>query len=277
MKTQHNTIGKGSPKRGVNGGNDAYFTNPVISSRLVSIIASRYTDAVFIEPSAGDGSFLCPLLATGQKVIAYDLFPKADGIIKADWFTVDVTDDCVVVGNPPFGFAANLAIRFFNHAATKAKAIAFIVPRSFQKNSVQRRLNPHFHLVHEEILPGDAFILDGVPYSVPCVFQIWERAEAPRDVSADTVKNPYLEFTDKNTANIAIRRVGGRAGETLNGLSHNQNTTFFAKTLRKDSIKALASVQPSIRLLREQTAGVRSISKRELCALLNAYAAGKSK
>lgn len=277
MKTQHNTIGKGSSKRGVNGGNDAYFTNPAISARLVDFVVSRYVGTTFVEPSAGDGSFLSPLLATGRKVIAYDLFPKAEGIIKADWFTVNVADSCVVIGNPPFGFAANLAIRFFNHAATKAKAIAFIVPRSFQKKSVQRRLNPHFHLVHEEVLPDNAFILDGAPYSVPCVFQIWERDNVPRDLSADTVENPYLEFTTRDAANISIRRVGGRAGEILDGTTHNQNTTFFAKTLHKDSVKALVAIQSSIRILREQTAGVRSISKREICALLNAYAAGKSK
>lgn len=277
MKTQHNTIGKGSAKRGINGGNDAYFTNPKISSRLVDLVVSRYVDTTFIEPSAGDGSFLSHLLATGQKVIAYDLFPKTTGIIKADWFTVDVLKDCVVIGNPPFGFAANLAIRFFNHAAMKAKAIAFIVPRSFQKASVHRRLNSCFHIVHEEVLPDESFLLDGIPYSVPCVFQIWERSDTPRDISPDTIENPYLKFTDYTSANVSIRRVGGRAGEILDGIAHNKNTTLFAKTLRKDSIKAINAIQPSIKILREQTAGVRSISKREICALLNAYAAGKSK
>ena len=40
--------------------------------------------------------------------IGYDLYPEAENIIEADWFTVDKTQfknytNILVCGNPPFG------------------------------------------------------------------------------------------------------------------------------------------------------------------------------
>jgi hypothetical protein len=267
----HNTIGKGSHHRAINGGNDAYFTKPEIAEKFSLLVQSLYPDARFIEPSAGNGSFSRHF----QSITAYDLHPKNENIIKADWFTVVVPENSVVIGNPPFGFAASLAIRFFNHASN-AKAICFIVPRSFQKASVHRRLNLSFHLVYEEVLPKNAFMLDGKEYSVPCVFQIWEKQKELRKISPVSSENPIVEFCDKSSATHAIRRVGGRAGELLSGTDYSESTTFFIKLKKRNALKIISALQPTILQMRNQTAGVRSISKNELAALFNAYSIGKS-
>jgi hypothetical protein len=213
----------------------------------------------------------------GHRILGYDIHPKHAAVQQADWFTIKVPPGCVVIGNPPFGFAASLAIRFFNHAASEAKAIAFIVPRSFQKGSVHRKLDPAFWLVHEEVLPPDSFRLNGNEHDVPCVFQIWEKRSQVRDISRPSSDNPYVIFTDRKHAQGAIRRVGGRAGEVLNGVNHSESSTLWFVSQRPDYMVALAAIQPALRQIREQTAGVRSVSKTEIAACLNAYTSGRSK
>ena len=73
-----------------------------------------------IEPSAGPGNILQYL---PEGTFACDLEPKADGIVKMDWFDYE-SDYCLfttririaVVGNPPFGtgYMNPLAKGFFN-------------------------------------------------------------------------------------------------------------------------------------------------------------------
>jgi hypothetical protein len=266
--------------RAKNGGNDAYFTNPAIASEYVATIARLTAHREFsqaIEPSAGNGAFLSPMSDWFAPVKGFDLMPKAKGIIKSDWFNVTVPKRSIVIGNPPFGFAASLAIRFFNHAATGADVIAFVVPRSFQKESVHRKLNPSFHLIHEELCPQDTFLVDGAPYNVPCVFQIWERGETLRKIEPVAQGNPFFSFVakaDVKRGDFCIRRVGGRAGQVLDGTDHAIPTTYFVRPITKGAKQAVNACLPALKLLRDKTAGVRSISKHELNAVLTAYAAG---
>lgn len=264
-------------QRAKNGGTDAYFTKPELAARYVDLVNQKYplSGRLCIEPSAGDGSFLNALMCFPD-VIAYDLEPKTSGIQKADFFSVSVETELpvAVIGNPPFGFAANMAIKFFNHAARFADVIAFIVPRSFQKSSVHNKLDPRFHCVFEEICPKNSFLVDGEEeYDVPCVFQIWEKQSQSRLILTVN-SNPYFDFTTQNAADFCIRRVGGRTGEYLVGLEHNENTTYFCKAKRKDAKKAVLGCQLAFKILRDQTAGVRSLSKSEINAVLTSYHAG---
>jgi hypothetical protein len=267
-------------QRAKNGGNDAYYTNPSYSEHCVQTVATITTGSRFsavIEPSAGNGSFLKPLSKKYRNVIAYDLYPKSTQIISANWFEVDVPKNSLVVGNPPFGFAASLAVRFFNHAAQNAKVIAFIVPRSFQKTSIKNKLNPSFHLIYEEICPDNCFLLDNNPYDVPCVFQIWEKRKVSRQVDKPVGTNPFFEFVTPVNADFCVRRVGGRAGQLLDGINHNRQTTYFVRSLHENAQQAVIDCLPALEKLRDMTAGVRSISKAELNAVLTAYYIGESK
>ena len=56
----------------------------------------------------------------------------------------------LVVGNPPFGKISSIAIKFFNKSAEYADCIAFIIPRTFKRVSVQNKLNLNFHLMYNE-------------------------------------------------------------------------------------------------------------------------------
>jgi hypothetical protein len=84
-----------------------------------------------------------------------------------------------VIGNPPFGKNASKAVRFFNQAALFARIIAFIVPRSFEKESIINRLNQNFHLIHVSQLPRNSFSFENIVVDVPCSFCVWVSSVIP--------------------------------------------------------------------------------------------------
>ena len=255
---------------------DQYYTNPDEAEKCVSelkrFIAANARQYV-VEPSAGDGAFL----GFFKNTIAVDLEPKNKGIIKSDFFktsreslNLPVKSRVTVLGNPPFGFAGSLAIKFFNHAAALANTIAFIVPRSFEKNSIQNRLDLNFHLVYERVLSKNSFILHGEKYDVPCVFQIWVRQNHKRTVvTFNTSDFSFVKKDAVKAGTFCSRRVGGRAGKVLEGTNHSESSTYFIHPHVKGVKRILESVDFSDTVVK--TAGVRSLSKDELiCGYLGA-------
>ena len=278
---KHNTIGKGKTNRAVNGGGDDYFTKPQVAEECVKSLIKYVTDGrrniksrSFIEPSAGAGAFIKPFDDTEFSVTGYDLTPRDKRITESNWFDVQLSGGEIVVGNPPFGFAASLAVKFFNHAASEnASIIAFIVPRSFQKRSVKDKLNVFYHLVEEKILREDAFEMpDGTAYSVPCVWQIWQRKETKRKPAPKPI-NRWFEFTMPRHADFCVRRVGGRAGQVLAGLDHSSSSTYYLRALVGIDSHALAADISKLDLkeIVNSTVGVRSLSKGELILALHNY------
>lgn len=150
---------------------DAYFTKPDIAVQCIKTLDNLIgVDHTYLEPSAGDGSFVRPLL--DRSVLAVDIFPQADFIQKQDFLLSELNAD-VVIGNPPFGKRAKLAVDFINRAASFASYIAFILPVQFRKFGTQKLLHPSLSLIHDELLPADSFLFEGKSYSVRCCFQVW--------------------------------------------------------------------------------------------------------
>jgi hypothetical protein len=59
----------------------------------------------------------------------------------------------LIIGNPPFGKSSSIAIKFFNKAALFSECIAFILPRTFKRISIQNRLDLNFSLIYTKDLP----------------------------------------------------------------------------------------------------------------------------
>lgn len=209
-------------------GLDKFYTIPEISKKCIETVASFYDwnswDFV-IEPSAGNGSFLSKIPTT--KRIGIDISPGSSDIIKQNYLTYRPPTsykNILVIGNPPFGKISSLAIQFFNHSAYFASTIAFILPRTFRRISVQNKLNEFFHLIHDEDIPSEPCPFDP-PISAKCCFQIWIRKENKRDIVILHTSHPDWEFLalgplDKNdqptpppNADFAIRAYGGNCGE----------------------------------------------------------------
>lgn len=245
---------------------DQYYTDPDVAQHCYEIFKQFFDPSKFqmVEPTAGTGSFL-RLLPSGA--LAYDLDPRWPGIQTADFLRIWIATyrPIAMIGNPPFGKNASMAVRIFNHAATQSQVIAMILPRSFQKASIQNRLNRSFHLIREEMIPEHAFLFRGKPYNVPAVFQIWERRAEPRPLLPVETSHPDFEFTTPDRADFAIQRVGARAGRVHCDFSRSPNSHYFIRGNVEAIMKRLnfASVIGNV-------AGNPSLSRAELVSLYKA-------
>lgn len=102
----------------------------------------------FLEPSAGNGSFLKFLPSDTE---SYDIEPKHESIIKQDFLTLEREYDknLCVIGNPPFGSRLNLARAFCEKSFEIAEYVSFILPIS-QLNNTQTIYK--YDLIHSEDL-----------------------------------------------------------------------------------------------------------------------------
>ena len=262
---------------------DQFYTDRPLAKTLVAQVMAHVAqrpiaDVKWLEPSAGDGAFLDALPATA---VGMDVDPKSARIVKADFTRWSPAQDTIgqwaVVGNPPFGKNASLAIAFFNRAARFAEMIAFIVPRTFEKESVHRRLDLSFDLVEQTAIHPDSFLLDGEPVAVPCVFQIWrKRADGTRRVHAAPVRD-HADFTyvERAQADFAFQRVGAAAGtvKALTAKSLAPASHHFLRVTDRSQVQAvrrrLASIDWSE--VKGRSAGNPSISKTELVAHYRAH------
>lgn len=208
-------------------GLDKFYTVPSVAKGCLQKVGARYSwdswDLV-LEPSAGNGSFF--LQIPTSKKLGIDLVPENPQIQKQDFFTFvpTISGRILVVGNPPFGRVSSLAIQFFQHAATFSSVIAFIVPRTFRRRSVQNKLNRSFHLVEDFELPLQPCAFSP-PMMAKCCFQIWEKSAEPRTIVDLPLTHPHWTFlpygpldvsgqpTPPSNADFAIRAYGGKCGE----------------------------------------------------------------
>ena len=130
---------------------------------------------------------------------------------------------------------SSLAVKFFNHASKWANVIAFIVPRTFRRISLQNKLNAKFHLAFDEDIPMEPCSFEP-PMMAKCCFQIWEKSETnrraivqlstvhadwdflgfgPNDAQGQPTPPTRLatEFANANT--FALRAYGGKCGQIV--------------------------------------------------------------
>lgn len=210
-------------------GLDKFYTHLPVAKRCLDIVGEHFaweTWGMVIEPSAGNGSFYHQI-PTNNK-IGIDISPEAGDIIQTDFLTYfpERVGRILVVGNPPFGRVSSLAIKFFNHAGRWADVIAFIIPRTFRRVSVQNKLDANFHLIHDSDIPVDPCSFHP-KMSVKCCFQIWEKRNSRRNMITLPTSHPHWTFlgygpldekgqpTPPDGADFAIRAYGGRCGEIV--------------------------------------------------------------
>jgi hypothetical protein len=184
-------------------GLDKFYTKPEIVEMCISRIKDWDTWDLVVEPSAGSGNFFEQIPSVRK--YGMDIKPECGTIDTLDFFeyTPSISGKILVIGNPPFGKNSSLAVKFFNHAAQWAERIAFVIPRTFRRTSIQNQLNMSFHVIHDEDIPIRPCSFEPV-MSVKCCFQIWEK----RDTVRKFVKLPtthedwdFLPFGPKDDRN----------------------------------------------------------------------------
>ena len=268
-------------------GLDKFYTLPECSKRCIDKVSSMYDIArwdVIVEPSAGNGSFLNQI--PSNKKIGIDISPEHPDIIKQDFFDYHPPPEhknILVIGNPPFGRISSLAIKFFNHSAKWATVIAFIIPRTFRKTSIQNRLDNRFHLVYDEELPNRPCCFSPA-MAVKCCFQIWEKKDIQRDfVDLPKTHNDweFLKLGERDAsgqptppvnADFALRAYGSTIGEIkTEGLPYLRPKSWhwIKSNIDKDRlIDRLGKLDYS---KSENTARQNSMGRAELVNLYSGY------
>lgn len=154
---------------------DKFYTKTDLAQEFINKtidVLGLTGEELFLEPSAGCGNFSKHL----KNVHAFDIKPEASGITQADFLQLELDrTDYITIGNPPFGSRCSLAVDFFEKCAKHSKAIAFVVPVTFLKWSVQSLLNKDFALIYSYQMDENSFTFMGNDYELRCCFQIWVR------------------------------------------------------------------------------------------------------
>lgn len=239
-------INRKNPNPAYAGGIDQYYT-PIQTAMWVKsqIEAVMPIPSLVVEPSAGMGAFMDVF----KNSVGYDLEPGRGDIIKADWLDVDPKEfkNALVVGNPPYGFHANQALRFINHSANGAAAIAFILPPLFDRVTMARRISLDFSLVMSVRVPYDVYTgPSGEKYVHRRILQIWARGER-RVLEPLPDGSPWVRhLSGPQGADVFVVRNGSRAGSILMDGNHSIRFAWPMMLLRPDSLDRLRSVEPQM-------------------------------
>jgi len=196
--------------------NDKFYTKEYISIECIKLLNLNAYDYV-IEPSAGGGSFSNNI--QHDNLIAIDLYPESEDIIKEDWFEFNrnIKGQLLIVGNPPFGERNNLSKKFIKKAISlNPKTIAFILPDVFNKYTLQSIFPKEYRLKEVKKLPKNSFILNEIEYDIPCSFFIWDISEG-EDLRFDVSKyitNDFEFISKPNTNNNCFFILGAAPNTT---------------------------------------------------------------
>lgn len=262
---------------------DQFYTRKETAKDVIKMsrktIGSFDNYKLFVEPSAGTGS-LYNLLPKGKRIgVEIELTER---FIHRDFLSISdeefgeyvkySTSEVVVIGNPPFGKNSSTAIEFVNRCSFIADTICMILPATFNKTSIQNKINLDLHLIYSQSLPKDSFIFEDAIKDVPSVFQIWKRKDEKRvKVNLPTTHNDFHFLTAQRYAQytgddvIVIQRVGQRAGQIMPKNVQKSSTNYYyivpdVPNLRKKLEKLDLENHPC----KYETAGMPSISKTEL-------------
>ena len=236
-----------------------HFTNPRLAQWLVDAAAAHVPKrALFVEPSAGDGSIFSRLPNPKIGIELDKTLAVAHGFVVSDflkWQPPATTRPIVTIGNPPFNEARvvgnyrpkPLALQFINHAAEFSEVVAFILGRNFLKPGIQNKVDRRLHLRYQKILPKKEF------GTVGTVFQVWVKSTKLRKLYKFKRTNDFeiVPYSDRR-ANLAVTYWGDvgrvttnpknidviRDGAMRRGVGHLKGNfassmLLYAKNLRK--------------------------------------------
>lgn len=230
-------------------GKEQFYTPLEVASSVVNKVLELVPDSIdhpWLEPCAGSGNFLLAIRKAGvRRVIGFDLHPASPEIKQQDFFAFEATDNAfVTVTNPPFGRNNALSIPFFNHASRFSFVIAFIVPRSWRKWSVQNRLNRHFHLISDEDLSINYVDKSGKPLSEASLLrtclQVWVKKRRLRPL-VSVEDRGIIQKVSPAEADVALTIFGRSCGQvsTVFAREHKVTTQMYLKLTNPNALQAL--------------------------------------
>lgn len=169
-----------------------------------------------------------------------------------------------VVGNPPYGSASGLAIKFLNLALKLSDDVRFVLPRTFRKDTVQARIDTDFSCVYDETLPDDTF--KPVTSNTKTCIQYWAPGKRQLKTKQTTHADwTFLKSDELNKTDLMIRRCGTNAGAMfiatdLHKYKCGFGQNFFVKA-DSEVIERLQALQPKLIELGLQANNQACVSK----------------
>ena len=258
---------------------DAFYTNENIAKKCVeelsNIVNFKEYD-IILEPSAGSGIFSDMFLEYDDlNIVSYDINPKQEYIKKQDFLKLK-TDflkkkSVLTVGNPPFGRQSSLAKKFIKKCATFSEVIAFILPRSFKKESMHNQFPLSFHRIFEINIPKNAFTIENKSYDVPCIFQVWKKKDFEREKPIKYVPVNYKFVKKEDTPDVSLRRVGVYAGNISKEIKNKSAQSHYFIKIDTIEIDEFIKKFNKIKFKTDNTVGPKSISKNEFTKEINTF------
>lgn len=187
-----------------------------IFRNVIETYNENIDEFTFIEPSAGDGSFIDALPA--NKTIAMDIEPRRPSIIQQDYLQwkppqqqqPPQTKRYTAFGNPPFGLRGHLALQFINHSYEFAEYVCFILPQLFESDGkgVPRKRVVGYNLIYSTKIDSHFYEPNKNEVKINTIFQIWSKHH----------KNDEYDIKDYTNENVRIYSMsdGGTIASTRN-------------------------------------------------------------
>ena len=202
---------------------DKYYTKKEVSKLCIDIFEGVCSidkiNDIFVEPSAGSGSFSNIMYERYKNVFAYDILPDHESITKHNFLNLNIPKEWMsknvhVIGNPPYGKQSSMARKFIKFCSIFSNTIGFILPNSFKKEYMQTSFPPNFHLINQMSIQYNAFKTpNGSPFNAYCSFQIWIKDDNILHRKYIKHKPKYFKFVNKyDNPTFSIQRVGSNAG-----------------------------------------------------------------
>jgi hypothetical protein len=278
-------------------GTEQYYTLPEVALSFTKPLVETYgTDFLYVEPCGGKGAFIDALIACGvpgKNVLSWDIEPKDPRVAEADFLLdrLEIPNNAIFVTNPPYGRACSLAVNFFNKAASyNAKAIAFLIPASFNKVAISDRLNRKYQLKSSVIAPKVSYFTETSGTNergrLSTEFQTWELSATIRPLRKH-LRHPWIEFVawarvrNGSEYDFCIRTHGSGCGEILDknySGSLRRNTGESGSHLNFRTVAFVRSNNPSLRdtlskmdftRFSNAVSYIPCISPAEICILLS--------
>lgn len=171
---------------------DKFYTNQDIADIILIFLKNfieknniYFEDISFLEPSAGSGSFINSIskIYPNSRITAFDIHPENKRIEKFNFLKLSpsYSKNLITIGNPPFGYKGNLASQFINRSSLWSDIIIFILPLTFRRYSVQKKISKNLKLIYSsENLPSDSFNFGNKKVNINCLVQIWVNANSEK-------------------------------------------------------------------------------------------------
>lgn len=250
---------------------DKFYTNQDAVKFCINLFKKHINiskNDLIVEPSAGNGSFIGEIKILVDNYYFFDIKPENKEIMKKDFLKTEKFNfqkkHCL--GNPPFGRQSSLAIKFIKKACENYDTVSFILPKSFKKESMKKYFPVNFHLICEENMPENSYLIDDKKYNVETVFQIWIKKNENR-ILPPILEPINFKFVKKNeNPDLSFRRVGINAGTISTEINDKSDQShYFIKIEGDINIEKLKEMK----FEHGNTVGPKSIGKQDLIREFN--------